>query len=336
MLERSRTIVVGAGRGRAHLRSLLALPTLFEVVGLVDLDADRLTPVLAANGLPAHLGFTSYDEALTRTNCDAVVIATWARTHAGLVEQALRAGKHVMVEKPFVLNLEAGQHLLELAAAQDRKIAVTQQWRYMPGQRTVRRLMSAQTYGQPQTGHLHTYKARGGEYPDSEHAQLWQMTVHEVDSLIAMMNQPIVEVYGHSYRPPATTWKRESTATAELKFRNGCHMVLVSTSDSRVWATEFRVECEHAALVHRSKALSPPEELYVGHDRELGLQPLPIDPGPEISLDQQVAAGFAAWRAGRSRTRNQRPQQPAGSGRPRRPHPLRRERSGGPRLPLGE
>ena len=200
-----------------------------------------------------------------------------------------------MVEKPFVLNLEAGQHLLELAAAQDRKIAVTQQWRYMPGQRTVRRLMSAQTYGQPQTGHLHTYKARGGEYPDSEHAQLWQMTVHEVDSLIAMMNQPIVEVYGHSYRPPATTWKRESTATAELKFRNGCHMVLVSTSDSRVWATEFRVECEHAALVHRSKALSPPEELYVGHDRELGLQPLPIDPGPEISLDQQVAAGFAAW-----------------------------------------
>lgn len=295
MPERIRTIVVGAGRGRAHLRSLLALPTLFEVVGLVDLDADRLTPVLAANGLPAHLGFTSYDEALTRTNCDAVVIATWARTHAGLVEQALRAGKHVMVEKPFVLNLEAGQHLLELAAAQDRKIAVTQQWRYMPGQRTVRRLMSAQTYGQPQTGHLHTYKARGGEYPDSEHAQLWQMTVHEVDSLIAMMNQPIVEVYGHSYRPPATTWKRESTATAELKFRNGCHMVLVSTSDSRVWATEFRVECEHAALVHRSKALSPPEELYVGHDRELGLQPLPIDPGPEISLDQQVAAGFAAW-----------------------------------------
>jgi len=291
MPERIRTIVVGAGRGRAHLRSLLALPTLFEVVGLVDLDADRLTPVLAANGLPAHLGFTSYDEALTRTNCDAVVIATWARTHAGLVEQALRAGKHVMVEKPFVLNLEAGQHLLELAAAQDRKIAVTQQWRYMPGQRTVRRLMS----GQPQTGHLHTYKARGGEYPDSEHAQLWQMTVHEVDSLIAMMNQPIVEVYGHSYRPPATTWKRESTATAELKFRNGCHMVLVSTSDSRVWATEFRVECEHAALVHRSKALSPPEELYVGHDRELGLQPLPIDPGPEISLDQQVAAGFAAW-----------------------------------------
>ena len=291
MLERSRTIVVGAGRGRAHLRSLLALPTLFEVVGLVDLDADRLTPVLAANGLPAHLGFTSYDEALTRTNCDAVVIATWARTHAGLVEQALRAGKHVMVEKPFVLNLGAGQHLLELAAAQDRKIAVTQQWRYMPGQRTVRRLMS----GQLQTGHLHTYKARGGEYPDSEHAQLWQMTVHEVDSLIAMMNQPIVEVYGHSYRPPATTWKRESTATAELKFRNGCHMVLVSTSDSRVWATEFRVECEHAALVHRSKALSPPEELYVGHDRELGLQPLPIDPGPEISLDQQVAAGFAAW-----------------------------------------
>ena len=128
------------------------------------------------------------------------MIATWARTHAELVEQALRAGKHVLVEKPFTVELEAAKRLVDLADASDLKIVVTQQFRYMPGQRTVRRLMSAGAYGEPQTGHVLTYKARDGEYPDSPYSQLWQMTVHEVDSLTAMMDQPVVEVYGHPYR----------------------------------------------------------------------------------------------------------------------------------------
>ena len=226
MSERLRMIIVGAGRGRSHLRSFLALPALFEVAGLVDLDADRLAPVLADNGLPAHLGFTSYDEALAQTNCDGVMIATWAQTHGELVEQALQAGKHVLVEKPLAVDLEVAQHLVDSAAKRGLKIAVVQQRRYMPGQRTMRRLLSAGTYGEPQTGHVLTYKARRGEYPDSPYSQLWQMTVHEVDSLVAMMNQPVVEVYGYPYRPPATTWKRESTVTAELKFRNGLWILI--------------------------------------------------------------------------------------------------------------
>ena len=37
------------------------------------------------------------------------------------------------------------------------------------------------------------------------------MTVHEIDSVISMMGQPIVEVAGHSFRLPATTWRSEST-----------------------------------------------------------------------------------------------------------------------------
>ena len=70
-----------------------------------------------------------------------MVVATWARTHEELVEQALQAGTHVLVEKPFTSTLDSARRLLELAAARDRKIAVVQQWRYLPGQRTMRRLL---------------------------------------------------------------------------------------------------------------------------------------------------------------------------------------------------
>ena len=65
------------------------------------------------------------------------------------------------------------------------------------------------------------------------------MTVHEIDALVAMVNQNVAEVYGHSYRPPATTWRRESTATAEITFESGARFVIVSTSDARAEGNEF-------------------------------------------------------------------------------------------------
>ena len=301
MSEPIRMIVVGAGRGRSHLRSFLALPEQYEVVGLVDMDQERLTAALEAFELSENLGYTSYDQALAQSGCDGVMVATWARTHEALIEQALASDKHILVEKPFANTLAAAKELLGAAEARGLKIAVTQQWRYLPGQRTVRRLMGEGDLGQPQTGHMYSYKARGSEYPDSPYSQIWQMTVHEVDSLISMMGQPVVEVYGHAYRPPATTWKRESTATAELVFQNGCNLVLVSTSDARTHRFEFRVECERATLVYcNDKSFGSREEIFVGRDREVGLQPVPIDEGPGETalLDQRVAESFAAWLGG--------------------------------------
>ena len=88
------------------------------------------------------MAYTSYPDALEQgSDCDGVMIATWARTHDELVEAAIEADKHVMVEKPFTLELAPAKRLTEMAEARDLKIVVTQQWRYLPGQRTVRRLM---------------------------------------------------------------------------------------------------------------------------------------------------------------------------------------------------
>ena len=298
MADRIRMIVVGAGRGRSHLRSFLALPDTFTVAGLVDLDEGRLETALAEFELPRGLGYASFEDALANSGCDGVMIATWARTHAELIERALEAGKHVLVEKPFTIELDDALRLVSLSEERGLKISVVQQWRFRPGQRTIRRILGANEYGQPQAGHMVSYKARGSEYPDSPHSQLWQMTVHEIDSLISMMNQPVVEVFGHSFRPPETTWRRESTATAELRFRNGCRMVMVSTSDARFNSFEFRVECEHAALVYRiSTPLGGKELLYVAEFGDTELRPLTIDEGPSDSppLDRRIAADFTAW-----------------------------------------
>ena len=98
-------IVVGCGRGQSHARSMLALSDKFELVGLVDLDEKRLKTAIDNLGLSADLAYTSLAEALEKSECDGVVVATWARSHDPLVEEAIEAGKHIMVEKPFTLEV---------------------------------------------------------------------------------------------------------------------------------------------------------------------------------------------------------------------------------------
>ena len=74
-----------------------------------------------------------------------------------------------------------------LAEKNNVRIVVTQQWRYLRGQRTMKRLIAERFVGKPQVGHMVSYKSRNGEYPDSSHSQLWQMTVHEIDSLTSII-----------------------------------------------------------------------------------------------------------------------------------------------------
>ena len=326
--------IVGAGRGRAQLRAIQALPDLFDLVAWVDIDLPLLHERIDEAGLSRDLASGSLQETLDQRDVHAVVVATWARTHELLVGQALDAGKHVLVEKPYTLTLPAAKTLQDKADAAGLKVVVNQQWRYMPGQRTMRRLIAQRVHGEPQVGHMVTYKPRGGEYPDSEHSQLWQMTVHEIDSVIAMMGQPIVEVAGHSFRPPATTWRRESTATAELTFQSGARVAMVSTSDSRQGSHEFRIECSQDALVYRNTHGFGGVEQISGRRRRTPRRAHRRQrrtPAPRRHRHAQLGR-LDQWRP---RTRNQRPPKPPDHRRPRRPppiHPLRPNRT---RPPLG-
>ncbi len=69
-------------------------------------------------GIPAF--HTDYDQMLTRDDVDAIVILTPMLTHAAMAQAGLRAGKHVLVEKPLATSLEEGKELVALARAGDR------------------------------------------------------------------------------------------------------------------------------------------------------------------------------------------------------------------------
>jgi len=89
----------------------------------------------------------SLDQVLADASVDLVVIATPNDTHAPLARQALLAGKHVVIDKPFALDLAEAQALVELADKQQRLLSIFHNRRWDADFLTLRRLLAQGTLG---------------------------------------------------------------------------------------------------------------------------------------------------------------------------------------------
>lgn len=87
-----------------------------------DLSQDRLDHM--ARIYPALQTTTDYRQILDDPEVDAVVIATPANTHAKLASEAMRAGKHVFVEKPMANSSDECREMLAVAEETNRQIMV--------------------------------------------------------------------------------------------------------------------------------------------------------------------------------------------------------------------
>src|SRR5437660_661839 len=119
MSDPLRVILVGTGRrGASWVRAFRNVPD-WEPVALVDVDPEM-------TGVPESECFTSLTPALKKVEADAVSVVVPAHLHAQFIDEALRAGKHVLVEKPFTTSLSMAEKLVKLAAERKRVLLVTQ------------------------------------------------------------------------------------------------------------------------------------------------------------------------------------------------------------------
>jgi len=112
--DRLSVAVIGLGYwGPNLIRNLHELPDVGELWAC-DVRTERLERVVSR--FPAVKPTTSYEEVLTNPAIDAVVIATPISSHHRLGAAALRAGKHVFVEKPLAGSSQDARSLIELAS----------------------------------------------------------------------------------------------------------------------------------------------------------------------------------------------------------------------------
>ena len=106
-----RAVVVGGGAiaQRRHLPEYAANPNA-EVAGIVDFNQERAKELAERFGGKAY---ASLEEALADPNVDAISVCTPNVTHAETTIKALKAGKHVLCEKPMAQTLEETRQMLE-------------------------------------------------------------------------------------------------------------------------------------------------------------------------------------------------------------------------------
>ena len=125
----------------------------YHVAALCDIAAAR-TEELRNEYCPAAACATDYREILARPDIDVVDIATHPSERIAIVTDALRAGKHVLSQKPFVTDLEAGRRLVSLADDCGRKLAVNQNGRWAPHFSYMRHAVDAGLIGDVTAIHL--------------------------------------------------------------------------------------------------------------------------------------------------------------------------------------
>lgn len=126
--------VIGTGYwGKHHLRILKDLPC--ELIGIADID---LTKASLAKEFDISY-FSDYKKLLKKV--EAVTIVTPASTHFEIAKKAIRKGKHVLVEKPFVLRKEEAKKLEKLASENDVRVMVGHTYLYHPAISKIKELM---------------------------------------------------------------------------------------------------------------------------------------------------------------------------------------------------
>jgi predicted dehydrogenase len=138
--------VVGAGYWGPNLIRNFTGSQDWELLAVCDLDPGRARSVL---GSRSDVTVTdSLDEVLARDDVAAVAVATPARTHHAIALRALRAGKHVLVEKPLADSLHAAREMVEVAEAEGQVLMTDHTYCYTPAVQKIRELVVEDALGE--------------------------------------------------------------------------------------------------------------------------------------------------------------------------------------------
>lgn len=171
-------------------------PIIRSVPGMEILKVFSSNPQKVKQYLPDVVVVSTFDDLLTDERIDLVVITTPNHTHYELAKQSLLAGKHVVVEKPFVISSEEARDLIETANRQNRVLSVYQNRRWDNDFLTVKRFIESGIMGDivQYEAHYDRYRPeitdrwREKEGPGS--GMLYDLGSHLIDQALYLFGKP--------------------------------------------------------------------------------------------------------------------------------------------------
>lgn len=235
MTEKLRFGLVGCGViGPMHAQAISSLPDA-ELSAVADLVIERAQRLAVQYG--AH-AYSDMGEMLARERLDVVTICTPSGMHGEHACRAMRAGCHVIVEKPMEIRLEAIDEMLRVQQERGVKLAIISQHRFDPAAQQVRALLDEGAFGRMVLGHAQIPWWRSQGYYDSgDWRGTWRLdgggvlmnqSIHWIDLLQWMMG-PVKSIAAYT-DTLAHRMETEDAAVAVLRFASGALGTITATT----------------------------------------------------------------------------------------------------------
>src|SRR5262249_18268894 len=189
--------------------------------------------------------------AVNAVAADAVLITTQVGAHVPVAVEALEAGKHVLVEKPFAPSVAEARQAVEVAEARELVLMVSQNYRFFPAPRAVADLIASGELGAG--GAFPVDLRRNATHPPGPAAHfalppplLVDMAIHHFDQMRLILGRDPRSVSCQTWNPPWSPFAGDATGTATVAFDGTAASwrgSWVSPGEQTAWAGEWRVEC---------------------------------------------------------------------------------------------
>ena len=142
---RLKVAIIGCGGiSETQLKAFEAMPDV-EIVAGADINPLRLEVMKDKYGISAL--YADYHKMLKEIKPDAVTVCTPNAVHAPATIASLKAGAHVITEKPMAMSPKECQSMMDAAAKAKRKLAVGFQYRFHPATQMLRRARDQGQFG---------------------------------------------------------------------------------------------------------------------------------------------------------------------------------------------
>lgn len=181
--------VVGYGYWGPNLVRNFANVEDSQVIAVSDLDPEKLA--LSKRRHPGVVVTTEFRDLLRDGRIDAIAIATPVHTHYDLALAALKAGKHVFIEKPLAQTSEQVIRLIEEAERRNLVMMVDHTFLYTPAVQKIRQLIAENMLGD--IYYYNGVRASLGLF-QSDVNVIWDLAVHDVAIIQFILNEEPVTV----------------------------------------------------------------------------------------------------------------------------------------------
>ncbi len=195
-MTRIRVGLIGAGRiGRLHAMNLVHRIPAADVAAIADVHLESAEQCAHETGVERV--FREASQVVAAPDIDAVIVCSSTDTHASLIIDAARAGKHIFCEKPIALDLGEIERALREVEQAGVTLQIGFNRRFDPNFRHAQELVSQNAIGKP---HILQITSRDPEPPPISYVEVsggifLDMTIHDFDMARYIMQEDVEEVY---------------------------------------------------------------------------------------------------------------------------------------------